>query len=101
MFEQAKATVRAGEITADGDGVYEIGSVTKVYTGVLLADMAVRGEVALDDPYAGRLRPAWRQRPPTLEELATHRSGLPNVPRALARGELRMVTGLTRSDPWA
>jgi len=30
--------------------VYEIGSITKVFTGVLLADLAVHGEVGLDDP---------------------------------------------------
>src|SRR6185503_10834740 len=30
--------------------VFEIGSITKVFTGLLLADMVLRGEVALDDP---------------------------------------------------
>ena len=32
------------------DTVFEIGSITKVFTAFLLADMAERGEVALDDP---------------------------------------------------
>src|SRR5258708_6249143 len=32
------------------DTVFEIGSVTKVFTSLLLADMVQRGEVSLDDP---------------------------------------------------
>src|SRR5213075_2305597 len=34
----------------DGDTVFEIGSVTKVFTSLLLADAVQRGEVALTDP---------------------------------------------------
>ncbi len=37
---------------ASGDTLYEIGSITKVFTSLLLADMVERGEVALDDPVA-------------------------------------------------
>jgi serine-type D-Ala-D-Ala carboxypeptidase/endopeptidase len=45
--------------------------------------------------------PPWPGRPPTLEELATHRSHLPNVPRPLGGDELRASLGLLRGDPWA
>src|SRR5262249_17368600 len=34
----------------DGDSVFEIGSITKVFTAILLADMVERGEVSLSDP---------------------------------------------------
>src|SRR6266576_1351195 len=34
------------------DRVFEIGSITKVFTASLLADMVARGEVKLDDPVA-------------------------------------------------
>jgi CubicO group peptidase (beta-lactamase class C family) len=34
----------------DGDTVFEIGSVTKVFTGILLAQAVLNGEVKLDDP---------------------------------------------------
>src|SRR5580692_3797072 len=34
----------------DGDTVFEIGSVTKVFTSLVLAEMVGRGEVKLDDP---------------------------------------------------
>jgi serine-type D-Ala-D-Ala carboxypeptidase/endopeptidase len=66
----------------DGDTVFQIGSVTKVLTTLLLADMVQRGEVALDDPaetYLGVDLPA-RGREITLRDLATHRSGLPSMP---------------------
>ena len=36
----------------DGDTIFEIGSVTKVFTSLLLADMVSRNEVALYDPAA-------------------------------------------------
>src|SRR5471030_1564452 len=36
----------------DGDTLFEIGSVTKVFTSLLLADAVKRGEVSLDDPVA-------------------------------------------------
>src|SRR5215471_5003340 len=38
--------------TLDGDTIFEIGSVSKVFTSLLLADMVNRKEVALDDPAA-------------------------------------------------
>src|SRR6185369_17890880 len=34
----------------DGNSVFEIGSITKVFTASLLADMVRRAEVKLDDP---------------------------------------------------
>ena len=35
--------------------VFEIGSITKVFTGILLSDMVERGEVALSDPVSKHL----------------------------------------------
>ncbi len=72
----------------DGDTVFEIGSVTKVFTSLLLADMAQRGEVALTDPVAkylpsGVKMPERGGRVITLEDLARHRSGLPRLPTNL------------------
>jgi CubicO group peptidase (beta-lactamase class C family) len=67
------------------DTVFEIGSVTKVFTALLLANMARRGEVQLDDPVARHLPadfnvPEWKGRPITLADLATHTSGLQRMP---------------------
>jgi CubicO group peptidase (beta-lactamase class C family) len=75
----------------DGSTVFEIGSVTKIFTSLLLADMARQGEVALTDPVARHLPPdiplkgnAARM---TLAELATHMAGLPFWPSNLPKGD--------------
>ncbi len=68
----------------DGDTVFEIGSITKVFTSLLLADAVRRGEVSLSDPVAKYLPPEAkmpeRGRAITLQDLATHTSGLPRMP---------------------
>jgi D-alanyl-D-alanine-carboxypeptidase/D-alanyl-D-alanine-endopeptidase len=68
----------------DDDTVFEIMSITKVLTSLLLADMAGRGEVAFDDPVAKYLPSSLtlheKGRPITLLDLATYTSGLPNMP---------------------
>lgn len=69
---------------AKTDTLFEIGSITKTFTGLLLADMVARGEIGLNDPAAKYLPAGWtlpvRGRPITLLDLTTHRSGLPRVP---------------------
>jgi CubicO group peptidase (beta-lactamase class C family) len=77
-------TVRGSGKAPDGNTVYEIGSITKVFTGLLLADAVERGEVALDDPVQrflpeGTSLPV-RGEPVTLAHLASHTSGLPRLP---------------------
>ena len=71
----------------DGDTVFDIGSLTKVCTALLLADAAQRRELALDDPLAKYLPPGTalpqRGRPITLADLATQTSGLPLRPANL------------------
>jgi D-alanyl-D-alanine-carboxypeptidase/D-alanyl-D-alanine-endopeptidase len=64
--------------------LFEIGSITKLFTALLLSDMAVRGEVRLDEPVAellpaGTRVPARDGRAITLRDLASHYSGLPRV----------------------
>ena len=57
----------------------EIGSVTKVFTGLLLAQAVLRGEIALDSRVDEVLfNETWPgDAAITAELLATHRSGLP------------------------
>jgi D-alanyl-D-alanine-carboxypeptidase/D-alanyl-D-alanine-endopeptidase len=66
--------------------IYEIGSITKAFTGVLLADESLRGGLDLNATVAESLpkeapqpaKPA--EKPITLAHLATHTSGLPRLP---------------------
>jgi serine-type D-Ala-D-Ala carboxypeptidase/endopeptidase len=67
---------------------FEIGSITKLFTALLLADMANRGEVRLDEPVAellpaGTRVPVRHGRAITLRDLASHYSGLARVPTNL------------------
>jgi len=74
-----------GGKAVDGDTLFEIGSATKVFTSLLLADAVTRGEVRLDDPVAKYLPPSVKVperagKKITLIDLATHTSGLPRMP---------------------
>jgi D-alanyl-D-alanine-carboxypeptidase/D-alanyl-D-alanine-endopeptidase len=65
--------------------LFEIGSVTKVFTALLLADMVHRKELQFDDPVdrylpSGFRTPQRNGRAITLADLATHTSGLPYFP---------------------
>ncbi|WBB61207.1 serine hydrolase [Streptomyces sp. WMMC500] len=72
---------------------FEVGSVSKTFTALLLADTAARGELGLTDRIAERLPyaalPRGHGRAITYEHLATHTSGLPRLPPGL------MLNGLT------
>jgi CubicO group peptidase (beta-lactamase class C family) len=78
-----------GPAALDSATLFEIGSITKTFTSAILADMVLRGEVALDDPVAKHLPPGTRvpasgERQITLVDLATHFSGLPRLPNNLS-----------------
>ena len=76
----------AGDARApDADTVFEIGSITKVFTAIVLADMVERGEVRLEAPVRELL--GTDARLPSRDgveitplHLATHSSGLPRMP---------------------
>ncbi|MBX3562549.1 MAG: beta-lactamase family protein [Sphingomonas sp.] len=83
----------AGETPFDGGTIFEIGSMTKAFTALLLADMVRRGEVSLDDPAArylpgGAAMPRRGDREIKLRDLANHRSGLPRLPDNLAPADM-------------
>jgi CubicO group peptidase (beta-lactamase class C family) len=72
----------APNVAMDIDAVFEIGSITKIMTALLLADMVSRGELAMDDPVSKYLpvKLHERGRAITLQDLANYNSGLPKLP---------------------
>jgi CubicO group peptidase (beta-lactamase class C family) len=87
----------------DGRSMFEIGSVTKTFTSLLLADGVVRGEWTLATPVrdllpAGTSVPSSAGVEITLEHLATHTSGLPSAPLPIVAGSVEMLRG---RDPYA
>ena len=98
-----QALDKAAPITADT--LFEIGSITKTFTALLLADMVVKGELKLDDPVEKWLPQGLsvgmnglKLRDHTgaqirLVDLATHRSGLPRLPDNMPNSN--------RADPYA
>ena len=88
---EGRVVVGYGRLSADnptqpdGDTVFEIGSITKVFTSTLLADLVSRAELGLDTPVQDLLgdearMPARNGAEITLGHLATHSSGLPRLP---------------------
>lgn len=74
-----------GAAPLDGRSGFEIGSITKTFTGILLAEMVRSGEVRYEDPVSRYLPdsvrvPSLNGREITLLDLATHYSGLPGIP---------------------
>jgi serine-type D-Ala-D-Ala carboxypeptidase/endopeptidase len=71
--------------TVDENTIFSIGSITKVFTTTLLADMVNKGLIKLDDPIEKYLPsnvtvPQYNGHKITIEDLATHTSGLPEFP---------------------
>lgn len=91
--------------------LFEIGSMTKTFTAALRVEMMNRREVRLDSMLQDLLPPAvhlgvQEPRPITLEDLVTHRSGLPKIPMtasfegSVARNPENPYVGFTDRDLW-
>ena len=82
-------TQKDGAKDVDGDTVFEIGSVSKVFTSLVLAQLVKDHDARLDDPISRYLpanvhSPVRNGREITLVDLATHTSGLPRLPDNLS-----------------
>ncbi len=87
-FGYGRITLGGKEVVPDESTVFEIGSITKVFTGLLLADLVRAGTVQMEDPAQKYLPkdlrlPKRGGREITLLDLATHTSGLPVQPTDL------------------
>lgn len=74
-----------GGEAVDQHSIFEIGSISKTFTAILLAQMVLEGEVSLDDPVQDYLpdtvnMPTWEGKPITLGQLSDHTSSLPRLP---------------------
>lgn len=73
------------KIPATPQTVYEIGSISKIFTGTMLMQMRDRGLASLDDPLQKHIpefklpSPFTGETHPTLRQLVTHTSGLPRT----------------------
>ncbi|WP_207426655.1 serine hydrolase [Pedobacter sp. SYSU D00535] len=77
----------------DGNTMYEIGSITKVFAGLLLADLSLENQVQLDDPVSKFVPsyvrvPAMNGKQITLRHLVSHRAGFPRNPVNVDPGNL-------------
>lgn len=87
-----------GDPVPTPDTPFELGSITKVFVGHVLADAVVRGDVALDDPLETHL-PELAGTPAggaTLVSLATHTSGLRRLPEGMGG----LQPALSPRDPY-
>ncbi|MEK6627298.1 MAG: serine hydrolase domain-containing protein [Bdellovibrionota bacterium] len=90
LYENGKITYASYGETQIGSGhkptehsIYEIGSISKVFTGIILASLHNKKIVNLNDPISKYI-PELKNYPTgqiTLVELSTHTSGLPRLPR--------------------
>ena len=102
LVDDERAYGAAGtRVVPTADDLFEIGSISKVFTALVLADLVVRGDLRLDQPVRELLPgvpvPSHGGTEITLEHLATHRGGLPRSPRLGPRGYVRHLRG---RDPY-
>ncbi|WP_037346139.1 serine hydrolase domain-containing protein [Sciscionella sediminilitoris] len=96
--EGAGRLAGAGSARPDGDTVFQLGSVTKTFTGLMLAEAVERGVVRLDEPVRNRVPwpvPTAQGKEIRLVDLATHSSGLPRLPANIDK-----VPGFDPLDPY-
>lgn len=82
---------RADSLTAieNSDKVFEIGSISKVFTATLLAQQVQGGKLTLDSPIGQLLDLELKAGEGiTLQQLANHTSGLPRVPSSMLMASL-------------
>jgi len=97
-------TTRLGESSPpDGRTVFEIGSISKVFTAVVAASMLREGRLRLEQPVAELLPqgvrvPSREGRAITVGDLLTHTSGLPRLPTNLDLSGLDPYSGYGADD---
>jgi len=83
-FSYGKADLKTGA-NVDENSIFEIGSISKTFTGIIVADEIVKGKMKLSDPISNYLSkytkvPTRNNRLITIKDLATHSSSLARMP---------------------
>jgi D-alanyl-D-alanine-carboxypeptidase/D-alanyl-D-alanine-endopeptidase len=99
-------TAGTGAKALGPNSVFEMGSITKVFTGILLADLVDKRLVSLDDPIAkylpaGTKVPSRDGREITLLDIATHRSSLTRMPTNMTSDGSNPYPNYTIGDLYA
>ncbi|MDC9722046.1 MAG: serine hydrolase [Urechidicola sp.] len=83
-FSYGKADLKTGA-DVDENSIFEIGSISKTFTGIIVADEVIKGKMKLSDPISDYLSeytkvPTRNDTSITIKDVATHSSSLPRMP---------------------
>jgi serine-type D-Ala-D-Ala carboxypeptidase/endopeptidase len=96
-------TEKGNKRAPEGNSVFRLNSITKVFTTEVLVSLLTEGKLTLTDPlqrYASRAKvPAFGTRPITLLDLATHTAALPREMGDAPEGVFQRAWP-TREDRW-
>jgi serine-type D-Ala-D-Ala carboxypeptidase/endopeptidase len=103
FYGYGKTSNATNATTVNENTLFDIGSITKTFTTTILANMVKNGTVNLDDPIEKYLPPTVRVptyngNKITLEDLATHTSGLPDYPPNLQVSNITAYPNYTRQQ---
>ncbi|MDO5052220.1 MAG: serine hydrolase domain-containing protein [Pseudoclavibacter sp.] len=103
LWDEERGPVRFAGFGADERLEFEIGSITKTFTGALLMDMVARGEVRLDtsvEEILGERAAGTAVAEVRLHELASHTSGMPRLAEGTGEQLSGIALSLLRRDPY-
>lgn len=83
-YSYGKADLKTGR-KVDENSIFEIGSISKTFTGIMIADEVIKGNMKLSDPISDYLSkytkvPTRNNQSITIKDLATHSSSLARMP---------------------
>jgi D-alanyl-D-alanine-carboxypeptidase/D-alanyl-D-alanine-endopeptidase len=103
FYGYGKTSNASNATTVNENTLFDIGSITKTFTTIILANMVEQGIVNLDDPIEKYLPPTvkvptYNGNKITLKDLATHTSGLPDYPPNLQVSNITTYPNYTREQ---
>ncbi len=103
FYGYGKTSNATNATVVNEDTIFDIGSITKTFTTTILADMVNEGIFKLEDPIENYLPstvkvPMYKEHKITLEDLATHTSGLPDYPPNFEVSNITSYQNYTREQ---